>query len=47
MNPIRYVKNWMSYRRTMTELGSLSSQALSDIGVTRYEIRNIAARSFR
>jgi uncharacterized protein YjiS (DUF1127 family) len=47
MNPIRIAKNWMSYRRTMAELGNLSSQTLNDIGVTRYEIRNIAARSFR
>ena len=47
MNPIRIAKNWMSYRRTLAELGNLSNQALSDIGITRYEIRNIAARSFR
>ena len=47
MNPIRIAKNWMSYRRTLSELGSLSNQALADIGVTRYEIRNIASRSFR
>lgn len=47
MNPIRYAKNWMSYRRTISELGNLSNQALSDIGITRYDIRNIAARSFR
>ena len=38
MNPIRIAKNWMSYRRTMSELGNLSNQALSDIGITRYEI---------
>jgi uncharacterized protein YjiS (DUF1127 family) len=47
MNPIRIAKNWMSYRRTMAELGNLSSQTLNDIGITRYEIRNIASRSFR
>jgi uncharacterized protein YjiS (DUF1127 family) len=47
MNPIRIAKNWISYRRTMNELGNLSNQALSDIGLTRYDIRNIAARSFR
>jgi uncharacterized protein YjiS (DUF1127 family) len=47
MNPIRIAKNWMSYRRTMSELGNLSNQTLSDIGITRYEIRNIANRSFR
>jgi uncharacterized protein YjiS (DUF1127 family) len=47
MNPIRIAKNWISYRRTMSELGNLSNQALSDIGLTRYDIRNIASRSFR
>ena len=47
MNPIRIAKNWMSYRRTMAELGNLSSQTLNDSGITRYEIRNIASRSFR
>jgi YD repeat-containing protein len=47
MNPIRIAKNWISYRRTMNELGNLSAQTLNDIGITRYEIRNIASRSFR
>ena len=47
MNPIRIAKNWISYRRTMDELGNLSNQALSDIGLTRYDIRNVASRSFR
>lgn len=47
MNPIRIAKSWMSYRRTLNELGNLSNQALSDIGITRYEIRHIASRSFR
>ncbi|MGF9691624.1 MULTISPECIES: DUF1127 domain-containing protein [unclassified Rhizobium] len=47
MNPIRLAKSWISYRRTMNELGSLSSQALNDIGLTRYDIRTIASRSFR
>jgi uncharacterized protein YjiS (DUF1127 family) len=47
MNPIRIAKNWISYRRTLAELGSLSNQTLSDIGVTRYDIRSIASRSFR
>ncbi|ANL21614.1 hypothetical protein AMJ96_CH01891 [Rhizobium sp. N113] len=47
MNPIRIAKSWISYRRTLNELGSLSNQTLSDIGVSRYDIRNIASRSFR
>ena len=47
MNPIRIAKNWMSYRRTMNELGNLSNHTLSDIGLTRHDIRDIASRSFR
>lgn len=47
MNPIRIAKNWMSYRRTMNELGNLSTQALTDIGLTRYDIRTVASRAFR
>ena len=47
MNPIRIAKNWISYRRTLNELGNLSNQALTDIGITRFDIRNIASRSFR
>ncbi|MDM9629594.1 DUF1127 domain-containing protein [Rhizobium sp. S152] len=47
MNPIRIARSWLSYRRTLSELGSLSAQTLADIGVNRYEIRNIASRSFR
>lgn len=47
MNPICIAKNWISYRRTLNELGNLSNQALTDIGITRFDIRNIASRSFR
>ena len=34
MNPIRLAKNWLSYRRTLNELGNLSTHTLSDIGLT-------------
>lgn len=47
MNPIRIAKSWINYRRTVSELGNLSNHALNDIGITRYDIRHIAARSFR
>ncbi|MGF0537938.1 DUF1127 domain-containing protein [Agrobacterium sp. ES01] len=47
MNPVRIAKHWLSYRRTMSELSNLSNHALSDIGITRYDIRNIASRSYR
>ncbi|WP_377288638.1 DUF1127 domain-containing protein [Rhizobium sp. SG2393] len=47
MNPIRIAKSWINYRRTMAELASLPTHTLADIGITRYDIRNIASRSFR
>lgn len=47
MNPIRIAKKWLAYRRTLNELGSLSNHALHDIGLTRYDIRNVAARTNR
>lgn len=47
MNFVNIAKNWISYRRTMNELGGLSNQALRDIGLTRYDIRSVASRSFR
>ncbi len=47
MNPIRIAKSWINYRRTVAELGNLSNHALTDIGITRFDIRNIASRSFR
>jgi uncharacterized protein YjiS (DUF1127 family) len=47
MNPIRLAKNWLSYRRTISELSNLPSHTLSDIGLTRYDIRMVAARHAR
>lgn len=47
MNPIRFAKSWLSYRRTLSELSNLPSHTLSDIGLTRYDIRMVAARQAR
>ena len=47
MNPLRLAINYVNYRRTIAELSNLSNDTLSDIGVNRYQIRNIASRSFR
>lgn len=47
MGIVTLAKNWISYRRTMNELGSLSNQALRDIGLSRHDIRSVASRSFR
>jgi len=38
MNVARSFNNWLSYRRTVTELGRLSSHALQDLGISRDEI---------
>jgi len=38
MNVARSLNNWLSYRRTVTELGRLNSRALQDLGLTRDEI---------
>jgi len=40
----RNLRKWLDARRTMTELDRLSNQTLSDIGITRYDIRHIAGR---
>lgn len=47
MNPLRIAYNWVQYRRTLSELSNLSNETLNDIGVSRYQIRGIASRSFR
>jgi uncharacterized protein YjiS (DUF1127 family) len=44
MNPIRFAKNWLSYRRTVAELSNLPAHTLADIGLTRFEIRSVAGR---
>ena len=46
MKIIRTARNWLAARRTMTELSNLSNDTLSDIGLTRYDIRTIASRSY-
>ncbi|MCO6186138.1 DUF1127 domain-containing protein [Rhizobium sp. L1K21] len=47
MNPIRLTKNWLSYRRTVSALSRLPADRLNDIGINRYDIESVAARSFR
>ncbi|MFB2553670.1 DUF1127 domain-containing protein [Ensifer soli] len=47
MNPVRIARSWLNYRRTLAELAGLSNHTLSDIGITRFDIRTIASRSFR
>lgn len=47
MNILHSARKWYVARRTMNELHSLSNATLSDIGITRYDIRLIANRAFR
>lgn len=45
MNLIRNYRNWRLYRETVTELNRLSSRELSDLGMTRGDIRSVARRA--
>lgn len=42
MNVIRNYRNWRRYRETVSELKRLSNRDLSDIGMKREDIRQIA-----
>jgi uncharacterized protein YjiS (DUF1127 family) len=46
MKIARNFRGWFVARRTMKELNSLSNQTLSDIGITRHDIRQIAHRAY-
>jgi uncharacterized protein YjiS (DUF1127 family) len=39
------IKEWNKYNRTLRELASLTDRELNDIGITRHDIRWIAANS--
>lgn len=43
----RNFRTWLDARRTVTQLNRLSNQTLDDIGLTRYDIREIANRRYR
>ena len=45
MNLIRIYRNWRLYRETVVELGRLSNRELSDLGISRGEIRSVARKS--
>lgn len=34
MNVARSINNWLTYRRTVNELGRLNARVLADIGMT-------------
>lgn len=42
MNVARSLNNWRKYRQTIAELGRMTNRELSDLGIDRSEIRNVA-----
>jgi uncharacterized protein YjiS (DUF1127 family) len=44
-NVVRKYNNWVNYRRTVDELSRLSSRELSDLGISRSDIRFVARRT--
>lgn len=42
MNLARSYKNWRTYRNTVSELDRLSNRDLSDLGISRADIRSVA-----
>ena len=46
MTMIGSFKKWRSYRRTVSELNSLSNRELDDLGINRGDI-NLVARNVR
>ncbi|MBO6813446.1 MAG: DUF1127 domain-containing protein [Rhizobiaceae bacterium] len=44
MDLINSYRKWRNYRRTVSELSALSNRELDDLGITRGEIRFVAAR---
>ena len=43
----RNFRGWLDARRTISQLNRLSNQTLDDIGLTRYDIRELAKRAYR
>jgi uncharacterized protein YjiS (DUF1127 family) len=42
MNLAQSYKNWRTYRNTVAELDRLSNRDLSDLGISRTDIRRVA-----
>jgi len=45
MNLIRNYRNWRRYRETVTELNRLSNRELTDLGIARASIREVARKA--
>ena len=44
---LRKIQSWLTYRETVRELESLSERELSDLGIGRADIRDIARQAAR
>jgi uncharacterized protein YjiS (DUF1127 family) len=42
MNILSRARSWMKSRQTAQELANLSNETLADIGLTRFDIDNVA-----
>lgn len=42
MNILSRARSWMKTRQTANELANLSNETLADIGLTRFDIDNVA-----
>jgi uncharacterized protein YjiS (DUF1127 family) len=45
MNVARSFNNWRKYRRTVTELGGMSTRELQDLDINRADIKSVARQS--
>lgn len=45
MNIIGKFRDWRSYRRTVLELSALTDRELTDLGINRGDIPNVARRA--
>ena len=45
MNLIRNYRNWRRYRDTVAELNSLSTRELTDLGISRADIHQVARKA--
>ncbi|WP_299863053.1 DUF1127 domain-containing protein [uncultured Hoeflea sp.] len=42
MNILKSARSWMKTRQTAQQLANLSNETLEDIGLTRFDIDNVA-----
>ena len=47
MSMARSFNSWMKYRQTVNELNRMNSRELSDLGINREDIRQIARKAVK